>query len=104
METGLLCAGACWAGVVMPPANGLGKLVERLVFFLGVLLLVAPVEAEPAVIVVGGAIALRLLAGEGACYYCTKVPCGEVAMGVESFKFSVVSFKFSEKAKRKAKD
>ncbi len=64
-EAGLLCAGACWAGVVMPPANGLWKLVELLVFFLGVLLLVAPVETEPTVIVVGGAIALRFLAGEG---------------------------------------
>jgi len=59
-----LCAGAGWAGVVVPPAYGLGKLVERIVLFAGMLLLMAPVETEPAVFLVG-AVALRLLAGEG---------------------------------------
>ncbi len=65
METRSLCAGAGWAGVVMPPANGLGKLVERVVLFLVMLFLVAPMEAKPAVFVLVGAIALRLLPGEG---------------------------------------
>lgn len=60
----LFGASACRAGVVVPPAYGPGKLVKRLVFFAVVLLLVAPVEAEPAVLVVG-AVALRLLRGGG---------------------------------------
>jgi hypothetical protein len=44
----------------MPPANRSGKLVERVVLIAVMLLLVVPVETEPAVFVVG-AIALRLL-------------------------------------------
>jgi len=61
----LLCAGACGAGVMAPPAYGLGKFVELLVLFAVMLFLVAPVETEPAVFVLGGAVALRLLPGEG---------------------------------------
>ena len=64
MEAGLLCAGACWAWSAMPPANRSGKLVERVVLFAVMLLLVVPVETEPAVFVVG-AIALRLLPRKG---------------------------------------
>lgn len=50
---------------MVPPAFGLGKLVEWVVLFAVVLLLVAPVETEPAVFVLGGAIALRFLPREG---------------------------------------
>jgi hypothetical protein len=61
MEAELLCAGACWAGTVMPPAHGLGKGMERgalfavMLFFVDLDLLVFTV----------GASALRLLRGEG---------------------------------------
>jgi hypothetical protein len=61
---GLLCAGACWAGAVMPPAYGLGKLLERVVVLALMLLLVGPMETEPSVFVVG-TIVLRLWSGEG---------------------------------------
>jgi hypothetical protein len=40
------------------------------------LVLVVPVEAEPVVFVVGGAVALRFLRGEGGAWRCHGQKCG----------------------------
>ncbi len=69
MWTGLLCAVAGRAGLVVPPAYGTGEFVEGVVFVAFLFFFVGPVEAEP-VVFVDGSVSLRLMRGEGAGRRC----------------------------------
>ncbi|HYW66542.1 MAG TPA: hypothetical protein VFB10_07540 [Candidatus Dormibacteraeota bacterium] len=67
METRLLCAGACWAGLVVPPADGLREAVKMVVisaFIVFVLGLFVSVKPGPSAFVDSGSGVLRLVPGK----------------------------------------